>query len=757
MAIELKINTNAQDIKAQLAEIKDQLDNMGDSGSEEFKKLAKDAALLKNRLDQSTKAINDQVKELNKIPDAALNSKQRLAELEDQLADMGDVGSTEYQKMAKEAGILKRQIDDSTRAIDIQAKRFSGLQVGVEAMQAIGGAAQLATGTMAMLGTENEAVTKSIERMVAIQSLMNGVQEVSNLLSAESALGMKVRIGLEKTYAMVVGKSTGAMKAFKVAVASTGIGFLVVGLGMLIANFDKVVGWVQKAIDKFRDMGPAMKILLSPITLLIAAYDGVIFVLQKLGIVDDEQTKAAKKNVQERIENQEKERATIGSKYDYEIQKAQAAGENTFELEQQKRQAFIDSAKVQMQLMVEQAKLNGELTEEQKEAMIALKDETIRVAKEMNIARIKENKRVKDEEIKNNEEKLKKYKETQDEKKKIAEEDAAMMKSINDIFKTEEELKLEETKSAWDKRLEFLKEKVGEESELFKKAEIKKNADLQAIKDEFELKEKEKETKKKEELIAKKDLENQIEIQKLIEKGLMEDSTLEEKKAREEEIRIAEEKNELALLKEKRDNDLISLEQYELAKAAITNKRIAREKQAEEEKNKFEKDLKKQQAAAAKEQALSTLNTLGEMMGEGSAMAKASAVADTTMNTYKAAMGAYSSLAPIPIVGPALGAAAAGIAVGAGVLNVKKILSTKAPGKGGGGGGGGSVPSAPKIATPNENSVTTPSFTNFENELSGNVNFGRTDAQPVMKAVIDDSELSSNEAKRNRLNLRSTL
>jgi hypothetical protein len=56
---------------------------------------------------------------------------------------------------------------------------------------------------------------------------------------------------------------------------------------------------------------------------------------------------------------------------------------------------------------------------------------------------------------------------------------------------------------------------------------------------------------------------------------------------------------------------------------------------------------------------------------------KASAIAETVINTYKAATAAYSSLAGIPIVGPALGAAAAGAAVVAGLANVKKIQSTQ--------------------------------------------------------------------------------
>lgn len=65
-----------------------------------------------------------------------------------------------------------------------------------------------------------------------------------------------------------------------------------------------------------------------------------------------------------------------------------------------------------------------------------------------------------------------------------------------------------------------------------------------------------------------------------------------------------------------------------------------------------------------------------QAFGEQTAIGKASAIAETTINTYKSATSAYSSLAGIPIVGPALGAVAAGLAIVNGIQNVRKILST---------------------------------------------------------------------------------
>ena len=79
--------------------------------------------------------------------------------------------------------------------------------------------------------------------------------------------------------------------------------------------------------------------------------------------------------------------------------------------------------------------------------------------------------------------------------------------------------------------------------------------------------------------------------------------------------------------------------------------------------------------------ASSMFGSLSSILGEESKAGKAFAVAQATIDTYKAANAAYASLAGIPVVGPGLGAAAAAAAVLAGVANVKKILEVPDDGK----------------------------------------------------------------------------
>ena len=114
-------------------------------------------------------------------------------------------------------------------------------------------------------------------------------------------------------------------------------------------------------------------------------------------------------------------------------------------------------------------------------------------------------------------------------------------------------------------------------------------------------------------------------------------------------------------------------------------------KKLEQENTDFKKALGEADVDNALAAGSQVLGSIISLVGEGSAVGKAAAVAQTTIDTYSSATAAYKSTVGIPVVGPVLAPIAAGVAVAAGVMSVKKILSTKTPGKQGGGGGGGNI------------------------------------------------------------------
>ncbi len=175
--VEIDIKSNSKKADKDLKEIKKDIDAIGQSAK-------------KNLSGENAKKLN---KELDKTAQAAKNTKTRLRELEDELADIGDVNSPQFQKLAKEAGVLRDQMNNAKAAVRSMSADFPRLQLGVQAFQAIGGAAQGAMGAAALFGSENEEVTKSIQKLMAVQSILNSVNAVANALSDETALGLKVR------------------------------------------------------------------------------------------------------------------------------------------------------------------------------------------------------------------------------------------------------------------------------------------------------------------------------------------------------------------------------------------------------------------------------------------------------------------------------------------------------------------------------------------------------------------------------------
>lgn len=125
-------------------------------------------------------------------------------------------------------------------------------------------------------------------------------------------------------------------------------------------------------------------------------------------------------------------------------------------------------------------------------------------------------------------------------------------------------------------------------------------------------------------------------------------------------------------------------EQLEMQKMALEHQYTEQKKEDSANLTKFEKkqeDQRVKDKKLAMKTSLDVASTiasgLASIFGENTKAGKIAATAQATIDTYKAANSAYASMAGIPVVGPALGAAAAAMAVASGVMNVKKIWAVK--------------------------------------------------------------------------------
>lgn len=268
-------------------EVKIVIDVEGGKGAQTVKEMGKDLQKAADSGDKVSSAIK-------KTGTVTIDVRQKLRELQNQMAEIGDVGSAEFQQLASEAGKYKDQMNNANAAIKAMSADFPRLQVGVQALQAMGAAAQTAMSFQALLGSENEEVTKTIQKMVAVQGVMNGLQSIANLLSDESAIGLKLRTIRTNLFtkatikqAIATGTASKAQRLLNIIMMLNPIGLIVAGVLLLIGVFVllavkiKAIGSffitlgakVHELVDWLGSMKYVILALLGPIGLLIAAWD----------------------------------------------------------------------------------------------------------------------------------------------------------------------------------------------------------------------------------------------------------------------------------------------------------------------------------------------------------------------------------------------------------------------------------------------------------------------------------------------------
>jgi hypothetical protein len=132
---------------------------------------------------------------------------------------------------------------------------------------------------------------KALVKITAATAVANSVQQISALIKEESAIKTAVLTGAQKAYNVVVGESTGLMKGFKIALAATGVGLLVVGLVALIENFDKIKDAINGTSDTTRALAATLD---DTKTALGSATEetnkvGTAFELAKKGVISKEE------------------------------------------------------------------------------------------------------------------------------------------------------------------------------------------------------------------------------------------------------------------------------------------------------------------------------------------------------------------------------------------------------------------------------------------------------------------------------------
>jgi hypothetical protein len=177
--------------------------------------------------------------------------------------------------------------------------------------------------------------------------------------------------------------------------------------------------------------------------------------------------------------------------------------------------------------------------------------------------------------------------------------------------------------------------------------------------------------------------------------------------------------------------DVTELEKAQASEIAAIQKKHS------EEQLKFSEMTQKQQLGIASK----TAGEMATILGKETAAGKTMAIVQATIDTYASANAAYKAMSGIPVIGPGLGAVAAGAAIASGIANVKAIAGT-------GGGGGGGVSGGASASTP---ATPAPQMMSGQFELGGGI------APEPVKAFVITDEMTSSQAQLANIRRRATI
>lgn len=654
----------------------------------------------RNRLGAAILDINNQLKDLDSsignnqrkvgsytegVVDAFTQLRSEIKQYKSELLTLEE-GTEEYNQTLAKLGEAQFQMKDMTE----QAK-YAVADIGevIGAVSNVGaglvGGFNAIQGVMALTGAESEALEKTMVKLQAGMSIVQGLKGVEGMVDSLKGLGI------------VLGKGVTGVKTFikslsgiKMAIAATGIGVLVVAIGALVANWDKLKGLfndraTQRQID---DLNTSLDNFKNKLSKKDADFEFFIRLKKAAGESEEAILKSTKAFMYEQyvkaVANANDHKAALDSLPD--TRRNKEARERLYELEKEARAEAQTRYEMYEDVLKDIKEYETNQATEKRKARKKAKDDELQdktaAAKELTNALLSEEQR--------------RYKELREQYEKyqaLFKGDKEML-LVADQWYWQEHYKITEEylDAETEKVIEQLDEQIAaqnkaleETQDAFEKrmASLRYLADMQASKKEAAAYNKSLESTPTETKniwgqmgdIIKGNPEEDAKLQAEIEYNNALIQIQKERFEKQKEI-WDEELNSVFTTAERK----IQIEQ-EIALATIELDNQATEtqiKNAELVKKAQQQKLNKiEQSVTGSLGVMSDVfSTISELSTEGSKEAKGFAIAAAVMDTLASAVGAYKSTVSIPYVGPILAPIAAATALAAGYAQVRKIQST---------------------------------------------------------------------------------
>lgn len=183
--------------------------------------------------------------------------REQLREASKDLMSMSEkfgATSTEAINAAKKVAELRDRMGDAKALSDAfnPDAKFKALTASLSGVAGGFGAVQ---GAMALFGKESEDVQKTLLKVQSAMALSQGLQAVGESIDSFKQLGAVIKTQVVSAFSTLRG-----------AIISTGVGALVVGIGLLIANFEKVKETINNLFPSLGEFADKIKGIIQGIT-----------------------------------------------------------------------------------------------------------------------------------------------------------------------------------------------------------------------------------------------------------------------------------------------------------------------------------------------------------------------------------------------------------------------------------------------------------------------------------------------------------
>ena len=650
----------------------------------------KDVEALEGSYNYLVKTMSELKKEWRATTDEVRRNQlgQEIDNINTQLKDM-DASIGNYQRnVGNYAGGFSeamREVQSSTEVTRAKFESISkiatGLASGYAALQ----------GATALMGVENEKLQETFVKLQAAIALAQGIGGIKDLIEG---LGMaKVAF---KGAIMGVKSFIVSLRGVKAAIAGTGIGLLVVAVGMLVEHFMSVEEETEDANEELQEFVSLLEQINKQYerSLLYAEIETINKYAEAVrnanGDLDKLRQAREEFEIQSEVDSQKnllgreidiyskrvqelaRLNTLLGTNIDFEKTTLEDAYKQLAQSYLNQYNSFDEATR---RILENHSKNYVELTTEFENIQRQNAERTLTSTENYVDAMLDaEDERVKEEQ-KNLEEKQK--------------EIQTVLDKIAEANRTAQEQELYELEQTYNEEKELLK---GRNADLLALTELYNKERLEII-NKYKLEELEEGFNTSMGNIDSNqgfaEQETEVKYDGMEVKNPVEAVQLEIDKLNElRELRLQFHNERLQEIDELLASELISggrrieletekanlIRENAIEEARYINDNAKLSKQKAEE----EKKIKQLQYKSTLSVASNTFSSVAKLAKEGSATQKALSVAATTIDTYQSATAAYKAMAGIPVVGPALGIAAAAAAVASGIANVKQILSIDA-------------------------------------------------------------------------------